>query len=324
MYFIVSTMGVLLGVLLDLVFGDPNVTWHPICLIGNFIAKMEKGLRKYAKSEKQQLFVGGLLVCIVCLVSTGLPSLVLWVAWKVHWELFLCLEAFFAWFLLAAKSLRIESMKVYYALKYRSLEEARKKVSMIVGRDTKALSAEGVTKAAVETVAENTSDGVIAPLFFMMLGGSSLGFFYKSINTMDSMVGYKNEAYLYFGKAAAKLDDVVNFLPSRCSAWFMILASMLFKYNGKDALRIYRRDRKKHASPNAAQTESVMAGALGVQLAGDAYYFGKLYEKEYIGDALREIEVEDIKRANQIMYGTLLVGAVILFLLKTVVLICIL
>ena len=197
-------------------------------------------------------------------------------------------------------------MKVYRELKKDDLEAARYAVSMIVGRDTQVLDATGVAKAAVETVAENTSDGVIAPLIYLAIGGPILGFMYKAINTMDSMVGYKNDKYMYFGRCAAKLDDVVNYIPARISALLMIAVSFLpgKAYDGKGAWRIWRRDRRKHASPNSAQTEAVCAGSLGVQLAGDASYFGKIVKKPTIGDALRPVEYEDIKRANGLLYRT--------------------
>lgn len=193
---------------------------------------------------------------------------------------------------------------MYRCLKEQDLKAARKAVSMIVGRDTENLTEEGVIKAAVETVAENTSDGVTAPLFYMMLGGAPLGFLYKAVNTMDSMLGYKNEKYLYFGKIPAKLDDIFNYIPARLTALTMICASFLAGMDGKNAKKIYLRDRNKHASPNAAQTESVCAGALRIRLAGDAVYFGKLYKKEFIGEALRPIEPEDILKSGRLMYMT--------------------
>lgn len=210
------------------------------------------------------------------------------------------LETFMCYQILATKSLKTESDKVYKALKTEGLKEARQAVSMIVGRDTERLSEEGVIKATVETVAENTSDGVIVPLFYMAIGGAAAGFGYKAVNTMDSMIGYRNEKYTYFGTAAARLDDVVNYIPARLSAWLMIIAAYLTGMDGKNAVHIYRRDKRKHKSPNAAQTESVMAGALDVALAGDAWYFGKLYEKPFIGDPVKEICAEDIRRAHKL------------------------
>lgn len=202
-------------------------------------------------------------------------------------------------------------MKVYRCLKYQTLEEARKAVSMIVGRDTQSLTETGVTKAAVETVAESTSDGIIAPMFYMAIGGVPLMFLYKAINTMDSMLGYKNEKYLYFGRCAAKLDDAANFIPARISGCLMVAAAFLCGLDGKNAWKMFRRDRRNHASPNSAHTESAMAGALNVQLAGDAWYFGKLYKKPFIGDDIRPIECEDICRADRLMYGTAILGAAV-------------
>ena len=215
-------------------------------------------------------------------------------------------EAVMTWQILATKCLRVESMRVYDALRTDGVDAGRRAVSMIVGRDTSVLDAAGVTRAAVETIAENTSDGVIAPMLYTAIGGPVLGFVYKAVNTMDSMLGYKNDKYMYFGRFAARLDDVVNFIPARISAYLMIAAAFIGgrQFDGKNAYRIFKRDRFNHASPNSAQTESVCAGALRVQLAGDAVYFGKLVKKKYIGDGLREIEYEDIKCANRLMYIT--------------------
>ena len=218
--------------------------------------------------------------------------------------------------LFAVRALKDESMKVYRALKKPDLSEARQAVSMIVGRDTDRLDEAGVTKAAVETVAENTSDGIIAPMLYMAVGGPVLGWIYKAVNTMDSMVGSKNETYLYFGRCAAKLDDLVNFIPARISAVMMMLACIPCRFDRRGAARIFRRDRLNHASPNSAQTEAVMAGALGVQLAGDAWYFGKRYKKKTIGDAGRPVEPEDIPRANRLLYGSAALSLAVFLLVR--------
>jgi adenosylcobinamide-phosphate synthase len=264
---------------------------------------------------------GIFLVILVVAVTTGLPCLLLYGAWRINPWLYFALQTFWCYQLLATRSLKDESMKVYDELEKKDLMGARYAVSMIVGRDTENLNEAGVTKAAVETVAENLSDGIIAPMFYMAIGGAGLGFFYKAINTMDSMVGYKNEKYLYFGRAAAKLDDLVNFLPSRLSALFMIAASGLSKaFSGKNAWKIWRRDRFNHASPNSAQTEAVMAGALGVQLAGDAWYFGELYKKKTIGDDLRPVQITDIPLANRLLYLTAVLGLLVMILVKLVIL----
>ena len=253
---------------------------------------------------KHERTAGVILSVIVLSVSTALPAVLLLVCYRLHFWLGIVGESAMCYYLLAARCLRDESMKVYRALAAGDTEGARRAVSMIVGRDTDALTAEGITKAAVETVAENTSDGVTAPMFYIMLGGAAAGFFYKAANTMDSMLGYKNERYLRFGCFSAKLDDALNYLPSRLTALLMILSAYLSGMDGGNAYRIWRRDRLNHASPNSAQTEAVCAGALGVMLAGDAVYFGKLVKKQTIGDDLRRVTPEDIPAANRLMYVT--------------------
>lgn len=312
----------LIGMILDWVFGDPVWLYHPVRIIGKWIAFLEKILRKFAGdqegNEKKLLIAGGILWILVILASVAVPMGILYLAEKFSPCAAFVLECFWCYQLLAARSLGKESKKVYKKLIQDDLSGARLAVSMIVGRDTENLTVEGVTKAAVETVAENTNDGVIAPLIYMLIGGPILGFVYKAVNTMDSMLGYKNEKYLYFGRVAAKMDDVAGFIPARISALLMILASCLLGMDGKNALWIWKRDRRKHASPNAAQTEAVCAGALQVQLAGDAWYFGKKHEKDTIGDPIREIEPRDILRSEKLMIGTevltfLLFGGIRLF-----------
>ena len=302
-----SLMACIAGMALDAIFGDPVWLYHPVRIIGNWISILEKWLRGFCKNdEKKERIAGCVLWFGVVIASVGIPWGLLYLVGKVSFWLQFALETFWCYQLLAGKCLKDESRKVYVRLVNHNLEGARHAVSMIVGRDTGNLSEAGVTKAAVETVAENTSDGVIAPLIFMLIGGAPLGFFYKAVNTMDSMVGYKNEKYLHFGRAAAKLDDVMNFLPARISALLMVGTAFISgkSYNGKQAWRIWRRDNRKHASPNSAQTESVCAGALGIQLAGDASYFGKVVKKPYIGDPTRAVEPEDIRRTNRLMNRT--------------------
>lgn len=311
---------VVCGFLLDLLFGDPRWLYHPVRVIGNGISLLEKGLRKiFPKTKAGERMGGAILVILIVTFSAGIPCLILLAAYRYKIWLGFVLESFMCYQLLATRSLRDESKKVYDALKEENLEKSRYAVSMIVGRDTQNLTEEGVTKAAVETVAENTSDGIIAPLFYMMIGGAVLGFAYKAVNTMDSMVGYKNERYQYFGTAAARLDDVLNYIPARLSAWIMILASCLAGLNGKNAAKIYRRDRSKHASPNSAHTEAVMAGALEIQLAGDAWYFGKLHKKPFIGDPIRKIEIEDIPRSHKLMYTTAVLSVILFGIIRAVI-----
>ena len=290
---------------MDFIFGDPSWLYHPVRIIGKGIELGERILRKLFR-EKHLVLAGAVLWVIIAGVSFLIPLGLLFLAQKLHPGVRFALETFWCFQILAGRSLCRESGKVYDRLQEDDLPGARRAVSMIVGRDTESLTGEGVTKAAVETVAENTSDGVTAPLIYMMIGGAPLGFLYKAVNTMDSMLGYKNDRYLYFGRIPAGMDDIFNYIPARITALAMITAAYLTGLDGRNAWRIYRRDRKKHASPNAAQTESVCAGALRVQLAGDAVYFGKLYKKELIGDRLRPIEPRDIKRAQRLMYVTAL------------------
>ncbi len=292
------------GFILDLIFGDPNYAFHPVRLIGKLINFAEKLLYRKGDSPAKKRFFGAATEIFVCAVTEVVVVGALVLCYSRSLKLGCVLEMIFTWQILAAKSLKVESMKVFKALENGTLNDARRAVSMIVGRDTERLTDEGVTKAAVETVAESTNDGVIAPMLFCAVGGPVLGFLYKCINTMDSMLGYKNEHYIDFGRAAAKTDDFVNFVPARIAAIFMMAACF---FGGKDfsfknALRIFRRDRFNHQSPNSAQTESVVAGALGLKLAGPLYYEGKLEEKPYIGDFVRVPEHKDIKRTIFLMY----------------------
>lgn len=301
------------GFVLDLLIGDPHFIPHPVRLIGSLISFLDKRLNcdaKYNISEKKLNLIkykrGMLLVFAVIFATFTMSVIIIVAAYSINLYAGIIVEVVMTWQILATKCLRVESMRVYDALRTDGVDAGRRAVSMIVGRDTSVLDAAGVTRAAVETIAENTSDGVIAPMLYTAIGGPVLGFVYKAVNTMDSMLGYKNDKYMYFGRFAARLDDVVNFIPARISAYLMIAAAFIGgrQFDGKNAYRIFKRDRFNHASPNSAQTESVCAGALRVQLAGDAVYFGKLVKKKYIGDGLREIEYEDIKRANRLMYIT--------------------
>ena len=301
------------GFVLDLLIGDPHFIPHPVRLIGSLISFCDKRLNcdaGYNISEKKlnlTKYKRGMLLAFTVIFATFAMSVIIIVAaYSINLYAGVIAEAVMTWQILATKCLRVEGMRVYDALRTDGIDAGRRAVSMIVGRDTSVLDAAGVTRAAVETIAENTSDGVIAPMLYTAIGGPVLGFVYKAVNTMDSMLGYKNDKYMYFGRFAARLDDVVNFIPARISAYLMIAAAFIGgrQFDGKNAYSIFKRDRFNHASPNSAQTESVCAGALRVQLAGDAVYFGKLVKKKYIGDGLREIEYEDIKRANRLMYIT--------------------
>ena len=289
------------GFALDALIGDPYTLPHPIRAIGTFIAKLENTVR----SRFDDLKKGGVFLALTVIsVSALIPAVLLFACYKLNTALGIIAESVLCCYMLAARNLRDESMKVCNAAEKGDTEGARKAVSMIVGRDTSVLDADGIVRAAVETVAENTSDGVTAPLLFMGLGGAVGAFFYKSVNTMDSMIGYRNERYADLGRFAARLDDLLNFIPSRLTALLMAAVCPLIGLDGRNAFRIWKRDRLKHASPNSAQTEAACAGALHVRLAGDAWYFGELHKKPFIGDNDRPISPDDIRKANRLMYAS--------------------
>lgn len=296
---------IILGFILDFIFGDPRWLPHPICFIGKLISITEKVVRRFCGEKPEGLLMGGfVLVVIVLTLTFAVPYFILTLAEMYSPVLAFAVETFMFYQIFAMRSLKEASLQVYDALKSGDLQEARKKLSWIVGRDTAELTDEEVAKAAVETVAENTSDGVIAPLFFMFIGGAPLAFLYKAINTMDSMVGYKNDKYLYFGRCAAKLDDVANFIPARISGLLMVAAAYFLNMDASGSWRIFKRDRRHHLSPNSAMTESAAAGALGIKLSGGHFYFGKWVPKDTIGDEVKKTDAEDIVKMNGLMYMT--------------------
>ena len=304
----ILALPMLMGFIIDIILGDPYSLPHPVRFIGALISKLEK----FVRSKFNDLHKGGIFLAVAVLIlSTVIPLVILILCYRINMILGVIIESIMCWQLIAARCLQRESMKVCRALEANDTEKARKAVSMIVGRDTEGLDEKGIIKAAVETVAENTSDGVTAPIMYIAFGGAALGFFYKAANTMDSMIGYKNEKYADIGRFAARFDDLLNYIPSRLTALAMILSAYLLGYDSKNAFYIWKRDRRKHASPNSAQTESVCAGALDIRLAGDAYYFGELHKKEYIGDDIRSPESEDIRRANRLMYCTSVIVLII-------------
>lgn len=300
-----TMLAVLAGFVLDCILGDPAALPHPVCLIGRCISVLEKSLRGcFPKTEHGTIAAGGVMAVMVVLLSGAVPLGILYLCGRISPWLYFAVCCIMSWQILAAKCLKTEAEKVHACLARGDLIAARRQVGMLVGRNTENLTEAQIIKAAVETVAENTSDGVIAPLFWMMLGGPAAGFVYKAINTMDSMVGYKNEKYLYFGRCAAKLDDAANYIPARLAGLGMIAAAALTGFDGRNAARIWKRDRRKHASPNSAQTESACAGALHIQLGGSAVYFGKRCDKPFLGDPDRLVDPEDISRSCRLMYGT--------------------
>ena len=307
-----SLAAMLLGFGLDLLVGDPHSIPHPVVFIGKLISFWERVLRRvFPKTVWGERIAGGVLWVLVAGISTVVPWVLLRLCFGVSPWLGLAVESVMCGQILATKSLKQESMKVYFALKTGDLEQARLAVSMIVGRDTDRLDQAGVTRAAVETVAENASDGVIAPLVFLAIGGAPLGFFYKAVNTMDSMLGYVDMPYKNIGLVSAKMDDLLNYLPSRLTTLVMLLAGALLGLDGKNGWKIFKRDRYNHTSPNAAQTESMCAGLLGLRLGGDAWYHGVLHKKQYIGDPCREIVPEDIPLACRLLYLTALLALVL-------------
>lgn len=315
-----------LGFLLDAVVGDPHWMPHPVRWVGRLISLLEKGLLREQDPPRRQRWKGVWLVVCVCAVTFATAEAALRLCYRIHPAAGLLVESVLCCYCIAARDLRDASTAVYKPLRRyfegdeqgnkQELEQARHAVSMIVGRDTSVLDADGIARAAVETVAENTADGVIAPLFWMLVGGGAVGMLYKAVNTMDSMVGYRNEKYQYFGTAAARLDDVVGFLPARLSGLLIILAAFVTGMDGRNAWKIFCRDRYLHASPNSAQSESACAGALDLQLAGDAVYFGMVVHKPRIGDPIREIEPEDILRANRLMSVASVSGLILLCALR--------
>ena len=315
-----SLFALLIGFGIDLLIGDPHSIPHPVVGIGKLISFLEKGLRQmFPKTDGGEIAAGGVLWVLVVVICTALPAGILYLCHRISPWLRLTGESIMCWQILATKALKDESMKVYTALESGDLEKSRHAVSMIVGRDTARLDDAGVPRAAVETVAENTSDGVVAPMLFLALGGAPLGFFYKAVNTMDSMLGYVEPPYKNIGLVPAKMDDLANFIPSRLSALLMIAAGFLLGLDGKNGWRIFRRDRFNHASPNSAQTESVCAGLLGVRLAGDAWYHGVLHKKKYIGDANREITHRDIILVCRLLYLTAFLTLLLCTLVKGII-----
>ncbi len=292
------------GFIIDCFLGDPAFIPHPVTFIGRLISLLEKLLRKaFPKTDRGEYSAGVLMAVVVVIITGGVVFGVLFACRLINIWLYFAVCCIMSWQILAARCLRDEAKKVVSALEKEGLPAARKQVGMLVGRDTDELTEEEVIKAAVETVAENTTDGVVAPLFWMLLGGPVGGFMYKAVNTMDSMVGYKNDRYMFFGRFAAKLDDVVNFIPARIAAAAMIVASAFLGYDSGNAARIWRRDRRNSPSPNSAQTEAVCAGALHVQLGGNAYYFGRLHVKPTQGDPDHPVMKRDVSNASRLMYG---------------------
>ena len=315
-----SLTALAIGFILDLIIGDPIGWPHIVLGYGKLIPFFERLLRRaFPKTASGELAAGIILVVLMCLIPLGVSIAVLYLCQMVSPWLRTGVESILVWQCISLRSLRTASLTVYSPLKENDLPAARLAVAEIVGRDTAELDTSGVARAAVETVAENTGDGVISPLLFLTLGGAPLGLMFKAVSTMDSMVGYKNDTYLYFGRAAAKLDDFLNFVPARLAGLFMVLSAYISGLDGQNAWRMFRRDRLNHKSPNSAHTEAACAGALGVRLGGDGMYFGRLVHKQTIGDDHRLIEPEDIVKTNRLMYWTAILFLLLCLIVKGVI-----
>ncbi|MEG0856328.1 MAG: adenosylcobinamide-phosphate synthase CbiB [Terrisporobacter sp.] len=305
-----NILSIYTGYALDLIIGDPYSFPHPVRFIGNLISFVEKVIRKITSSDKG-LKIAGFFLWFVTVGVTFLLTYFVANLFEFNKIAYLVVNSILIYTTLATKCLKDESMKIYKVLKTGNIEKARIQVSYIVGRDTTNLNEKEIVRATVETIAENTVDGIIAPLFYGFIGGAPLAMAYKAINTLDSIVGYKNEKYYNLGFASAKIDDVANYIPARLGVVLLSLGSLLVGFKFKNSLKIGIRDRKNHKSPNCALSEGAVAGALGIQLGGTNIYFGKEVYKPTIGDKDREIEIEDIVRTNKIMYASSIISIII-------------
>ena len=286
--------------ILDLIFGDPQNIIHPVQIIGKIISLGEKILLKEKSGSRYKFFAGIILNIFVVSITYGLTCLI-YKSSKIS-GVFTLIEIYLMYTVFSVNSLAREGNRVYNILKEGNIEKARKDLSYLVSRDTETMDEKMIIRSTMETISENTVDGIVAPMFYMFLGGLPLAMTYKAINTLDSMVGYKNEKYMDFGKFSAKIDDVANFIPARITGVLIVAASMILRYNYKNSLKIFIRDRKNHSSPNSAHAEAGVAGALGVQFGGRISYFGKEVDKPVIGDKIKDFELEDIKKNIKIMY----------------------
>ena len=309
-----NILSIYIGYITDLIVGDPYSFPHPVRYIGKLIRYVEKKVRKVAKTD-EDLKIGGFVLWFFTVIPTYLITYLIIKLSSFNPYVFVFVNAFIIYTTLATKCLKDEAVKIYRVLKTGDLEQSRIQLSYIVGRDTEHLSEAEIIRATVETVAENTVDGIIAPMFFAFIGGAPLAMAYKAVNTLDSTVGYKNEKYLHIGFASAKIDDIANYIPARISVLLMSIGSLVLGYNYKNAANIAIRDRKNHKSPNCAFSEGAVAGALGIQLGGTNIYFGQEVYKPTIGDKDREIESDDIVKTNRIMYATSIASMIVFTLI---------
>lgn len=310
-------MELTIGFILDLLIGDPNNPFHPVRGIGLLASKLETIFRKLLKNS---LKIAGLIVWIITIILTfAITYGIIFVCMKINKYLGVIVQGIIIYFCISAKGLVVEGYKVIKYLNEGNIEKSRKQLSYIVGRDTESLDSKGITRAVIETIAENMSDGVIAPILFAGIFGAAGSMAYKAVNTMDSMFGYKNDRYIEFGYFPAKLDDLFNYIPARVTGILIIISSFFLKRDYKNSLKIYKRDRYNHTSPNSAHPEAAMAGALDIQLGGANYYFGKIVEKPVIGDKIKEIEINDVKKTAEILYLSAVMGFILMVIIKVII-----
>ena len=310
-------MELTIGFILDLLIGDPNNPFHPVRGIGLLASKLETIFRKLLKNS---LKIAGLIVWMITIILTfAITYGIIFVCMKINKYLGIIVQGIIIYFCISAKGLVVEGYKVIKYLNEGNIEKSRKQLSYIVGRDTESLDSKGITRAVIETIAENMSDGVIAPILFAGIFGAAGSMAYKAVNTMDSMFGYKNDKYMDFGYFPAKLDDVFNYIPARLTGILIIISSFFLKRDYKNSFKIYKRDRYNHTSPNSAHPEAAMAGALDIQLGGANYYFGKIVEKPVIGDKIKEIEINDVKKTAEILYLSAVMGFILMVIIKFII-----
>ena len=310
-------MELTIGFILDLLIGDPNNPFHPVRGIGLLASKLETIFRKLLKNS---LKIAGLIVWMITIILTfAITYGIIFVCMKINKYLGIIVQGIIIYFCISAKGLVVEGYKVIKYLNEGNIEKSRKQLSYIVGRDTESLDSKGITRAVIETIAENMSDGVIAPILFAGIFGAAGSMAYKAVNTMDSMFGYKNEKYIKFGYFPAKLDDLFNYIPARVTGILIIISSFFLKRDYKNSFKIYKRDRYNHTSPNSAHPEAAMAGALDIQLGGANYYFGKIVEKPVIGDKIKEIEINDVKKTAEILYLSAVMGIILMVIIKFII-----
>ncbi|SCI42965.1 adenosylcobinamide-phosphate synthase CbiB [Romboutsia sp. 1001713B170207_170306_H8] len=305
-----NILSIYIGYIIDLIVGDPYSFPHPVRYIGNLIKFIEKRIRKIAKTDRD-LKIGGFVLWFFTVIPVYIITYLIIKISSFNIYIYLFVNSLIIYTTLATKCLKDEAVKIYKVLKTGDIEKSRIQLSYIVGRDTEHLGEGEIIRATVETVAENTVDGIIAPMFYAFIGGAPLAMAYKAINTLDSTVGYKNEKYLHLGFASARIDDIANYIPARISVLLMSIGSLVLGYNFKSCAKIAIRDRKNHKSPNCAYSEGAVAGALGIQLGGTNIYFGQEVYKPTIGDKDREIEIEDIVKTNKIMYATSITSMIV-------------